>query len=53
MGKFISIPRVLVPSEMQTASCRIWTRVASSISQNDNRYAKDTSTSEFRVQMID
>ena len=33
---FIPFPRVLVLCEMQSASCRIWTRVAVSISYDDN-----------------
>ena len=35
--------RALKESEMQTVSPRIWTRVADSISYDDNRYAKRTS----------
>ena len=35
---FIPFPRVLVLCEMQSASSRIWTRVAVSISYNDNHY---------------
>ena len=39
------IPKVLAQSEMQTALSRIWTRVANSISYNDNHYAKCASPS--------
>ena len=35
---FIPFPRVLVLCEMQSASSRIWTRVAVSISYDDNHY---------------
>ena len=40
---FIPFPRVLVLCEMQSVSSRIWTRVAVSISYNDNHYTTDTS----------
>ena len=40
---FIPFPRVLVPCEMQSVSSRIWTRVAVSISFNDNHYTTSTS----------
>ena len=40
---FIPFPRVLVLCEMQSVSSRIWTRVAMSISYNDNHYTTDTS----------
>ena len=36
----------LMQSETQAASTRIWTRVANSISQDDNRYAKWPSKSD-------
>ena len=42
---FIPFPRVLVLCEMQSASSRIWTRVAVSISYDDNHY--NTGTSNF------
>ena len=40
---FIPFPRVLVLCEMQSASSRIWTRVAVSISYDDNHYTTGTS----------
>ena len=40
---FIPFPRVLVLFEMQSVSSRIWTRVAVSISYDDNHYSTDTS----------
>ena len=40
---FIPFPRVLVLCEMQLASSRIWTRVAVSISYDDNHYTTGTS----------
>ena len=40
---FIPFPRVLVPCEMQSVSSRIWTRVAMSISYDDNHYTTGTS----------
>ena len=39
---FIPFPRVLVLSEMQSVSARIWTRVAVSISYDDNHYTTGT-----------
>ena len=45
-GKIIEIilfPRVLVLREMQSASSRIWTRVAVSISDGNNHYTTGTS----------
>ena len=39
---FILLPRVLVLCEMQSASSRIWTRVAVSISYDDNHYTMGT-----------
>ena len=36
--RFIPFPRVLVLCEMQSFSSRIWTRVAVSISYDDNYY---------------
>ena len=41
---FIPFPRVLVLWEMHSARSRIWTRVAMSISYDDNHYTTDTST---------
>ena len=41
---FIPFPRVLVLCEMQSVSSRIWTRVALSISYDDNNYTTGTST---------
>ena len=38
---FIPFPRVLVLCEMQSVSSRIWTRVAMSISCDDNHYNRD------------
>ena len=40
---FILFPRVLVLCEMQLVSSRIWTRVAVSISYDDNHYTTGTS----------
>ena len=40
---FIPFPRVLVLFEMQSVSSRIWTRVAVSISYDDNHYTTGTS----------
>ena len=40
---FIPFPRVLVLCEMQSVSSRIWTRVALSISYDDNHYTTGTS----------
>ena len=40
---FIPFPRVLVLCEMQWISSRIWTRVAVSISYDDNHYTTGTS----------
>ena len=40
---FIPFPRVLVQCEMQSFSSRIWTRVAVSISYDDNHYTTGTS----------
>ena len=42
---FILFPRVLVLCEMQSVSFRIWTRVAVSISYDDNHYTTGTSSS--------
>ena len=39
---FMPFPRALAQSEMQTASSRIWTWVAYTISYNDNYYTKLT-----------
>ena len=39
---FIPFPRVLVLCEMQSVSCWIWTRVAVSISYDDNHYTTGT-----------
>ena len=39
---FIPFPRVLVLFEMQSVSSRIWTRVAVSISYDDNHYTTGT-----------
>ena len=43
---FIPFPRVLVLCEMQSVSSRIWTRIAVTISRNDNHYT--TGTSKFK-----
>ena len=40
---FIPFPRVLVLCEMWSASSRIWTHVAVSISYDDNHYTTGTS----------
>ena len=47
---FIPFPRLLVLCEMQSASSRIWTRVAMSISNDDNHYT--TGTSQLCQQII-
>ena len=39
---FIPFPKVLVLCEMQSFSSRIWTRVAVSISYDDNHYTTGT-----------
>ena len=41
---FIPFPRVLVLCEMQSVTSRIWTRVAVSISYDDNDYTTGTSS---------
>ena len=41
---FIPFPGVLVLCEMQSVSSMIWTRVAVSISYDDNHYTTGTST---------
>ena len=46
---FIPFPRVLVLCEMQSVSSRIWTRVAMSISYDDNHYTTSTSTVYFEL----
>ena len=46
---FIPVPRVLVQCEMQSVSSRIWTRVAVSISYDDNHYTTGTSTRKTRT----
>ena len=43
---FIPFPRVLVLCEMQSVSSRIWTRVAVSISYDNNHYTTGTGSSE-------
>ena len=40
--RFITFPRVIVLCEMQSVSSRIWTRVAVSISFDDNHYTTGT-----------
>ena len=42
---FVPFPRVLVLCEMQSVLSRIWTRVAVSISYDDNHYT--TSTKQY------
>ena len=49
---FIPFPRVLVLCEMQSAWSRIWTRVALSISNDDNHYTTDTSFFPLRLSRI-
>ena len=44
---FIPFPRVLVLCEMQSVSSRIWTRIAVSISYDDNHYTTGTSKRPF------
>ena len=48
--EFIPFPRVLVLCEMQSVSSRIWTRVAVSISYDDNYFT--TGTSKLRIQYV-
>ena len=43
---FIPFPRALVQCEMQSVSSRFWTRVAVSISYDDNHYTTGTSSAE-------
>ena len=47
---FIPFPRVLVLCEMQWASSRIWTRVAVSISYDDNHYTRYEQISESHIE---
>ena len=47
---FIPFPRVLAPCEMRSVSSRIWTRVAVSISYDDNHYTTGTST--FKLMLL-
>ena len=46
---FIPFPRVLVLCEMQSFLSRIWTRVALSISYDNNHYTTGTSTIEHNI----
>ena len=46
---FVPFPRVLGLCEMQSVSSRIWTRVAESISYDDNHYSTKQSDSEVIV----
>ena len=46
---FIPFPRVLVQYEMQSISSRIWTRVAVSISYDDNHYTTGTESERNRA----
>ena len=46
---FIPFPRVLVLYEMQSVSSRIWTRVAVSISYDDNHYTTGTPVQISRI----
>ena len=47
---FIPFPRVLVLCEMHSASSKIWTRVAVSISYDDNHYT--TGTSQYTLPIL-
>ena len=47
---FIPFPKVLVLCEMQSVSSRIWTRVAVSISYDDNHYTTGTSKSNISLE---
>ena len=49
---FIPFPRVLVLCEMQSVSFRIWTRVAVSISYDDNHYTRGTSGRKYYTTAI-
>ena len=44
---FIPFPRVLMLCDMQSVSSRIWTRVAVSISYDDNHYTTGTSLQTY------
>ena len=46
---FIPFPRVLVQCEMQSVSSRIWTRVAESISYDDNHYTTGNSNPDWPI----
>ena len=45
---FIPFPRVLVLCEMQSVSSRIWTRVAVSISNDDNHYTSQNKQGDIK-----
>ena len=47
---FIPFSRVLELCEMQSASTRIWTRIAMSISYDDNHYTTDTFISVISIE---
>ena len=49
---FILFPRVLVLCEMQSVSSRIWTRVAVSISYDDNHYTTGTSLTSLHLALF-
>ena len=49
---FIPFPRVLVLYEMQSVRSRIWTRVAVSISNDDNHYTTGSSNGETEILSI-
>ena len=44
---FLPLPMVLAPCEMQRTSSRVWTRIAVSISCDDNRYTRGDSMSKL------
>ena len=51
--RFIPFPRVLVLCEMQSASSKIWTRVAVFISYDDNHYTTATSKKELKIKALE
>ena len=49
--RFIPFPKVLVLCEMQSVSFRFWTRVAVSISYDDNHYTTGTAIDKLLIKM--
>ena len=50
---FIPFPKVLVLCEIQSVSSRIWTRIAVSISCDDNHYTSNKLSNDGSVQYLD